>query len=48
MQSSSPYATTEMPETPAETATSRRNEDLIYQAMTVAAILLVLGSLWLF
>jgi hypothetical protein len=26
----------------------RRSEDLVYQAVTVAAILLVLGSLWVF
>jgi len=29
-------------------ASSRKREDLAYQAVTVAAILLVLGSLWLF
>jgi hypothetical protein len=27
---------------------SRQTEDLVYQGFTVAAILLVLGSLWLF
>jgi hypothetical protein len=27
---------------------SRPAEDMVYQAMTVAAILLVLGSLWVF
>jgi hypothetical protein len=33
----------------AEAATqSRKREDLAYQAVTVAAILLVLGSLWVF
>ncbi|MGO9336945.1 MAG: hypothetical protein ACLPY1_05490 [Terracidiphilus sp.] len=33
----------------AEAATpSSRRDDLAYQAVTVAAILLVLGSLWLF
>jgi hypothetical protein len=33
----------------AETATQARSrEDLIYQAVTVAAILLVLGSVWIF
>jgi hypothetical protein len=33
----------------AETAApSRKRDDLAYQAVTVAAILLVLGSLWLF
>jgi len=27
---------------------SRRTEDLVYQAVTIAAILMVLGSLWIF
>ncbi len=27
---------------------SRRSEDVVYQIVTVAAILLVLGSLWVF
>jgi hypothetical protein len=27
---------------------SRKSEDLMYQALTVAAILLLLGSLWVF
>ena len=32
-----------------ETATpSRRSEDLIYQAVTIAAILMLLGSIWVF
>jgi len=26
----------------------RRNEDVVYQIVTVAAILLVLGTLWVF
>jgi hypothetical protein len=33
---------------PETSAKSRRREDLAYQAVTIAAILLVLGSLWLF
>jgi hypothetical protein len=31
-----------------ESTYNRKNEDLIYQAVTVAAMLLVLGSLWVF
>jgi hypothetical protein len=27
---------------------SRRAEDLVYQSLTVAAVLLLLGSLWVF
>jgi len=37
-----------MPASPAEVECSPQNEDLTYQAMTVAAILLVLASLWVF
>jgi hypothetical protein len=48
MQSSSQSSPACEPEV-AETATQlRKREDLAYQAVTVAAILLVLGSLWLF
>ena len=32
----------------AGSASSRPMEDRVYQAVTVAAILMVLGSLWLF
>ncbi len=31
-----------------EAHTVQTNEDLTYQAMTVVAILLVLGSIWIF
>jgi hypothetical protein len=48
MQSSPQSAPTCLP-TGAEASTQpRKREDLAYQAVTVAAILLVLGSLWLF
>jgi hypothetical protein len=48
MQTSSPSASTQLPETCPEAAISHRREDLVYQIVTVAAILLVLCSLWLF
>jgi hypothetical protein len=48
MQTSSPSASTQMPQTSPEAANTYRKEDLVYQAVTVAAILLVLGTLWLF
>ncbi len=37
-----------MPASGGEQARSRQVEDLVYQAVTVAAILMVLGSIWVF
>jgi len=37
-----------MPATAEGSTQSRRTEDLTYQAVTVAAILLLLGSIWVF
>lgn len=46
----SPTQTVSHPLTPSRSGSqrSRRPEDVVYQAVTVAAILLVLGSLWVF
>lgn len=48
MQSSPTTASTFTPATTGGSTQSRRAEDLTYQAVTVAAILLLLGSLWVF
>jgi hypothetical protein len=48
MQTSSPSASTQLPQPSPETANSYRREDLVYQVVTVTAILLVLCTLWLF
>jgi hypothetical protein len=48
MQTSSTSASAQLPETSPEAASNYRREDLAYQIVTVAAILLVLCSLWLF
>jgi hypothetical protein len=48
MQSFPQTASISMPAPPVEQARSGLNEDWVYQAVTVAAILLVLGSLWVF
>jgi len=48
MESSSQLAPPSLPPTAAEEAQSRRREDLAYQAVTVAVIVLVLCSLWIF
>jgi hypothetical protein len=48
MQNSTQSAPATLP-TPNDTALPTRNrEDLAYQAVTIAAILLLLGSLWVF
>jgi hypothetical protein len=47
MQSSPQSASPCQPDAAAETQ-SRKREDLVYQAVTVAAILLVLCSVWVF
>lgn len=43
-----PTATAPLTGSADEVKTFRRRDDLAYQAVTVAAILLVLGSVWLF
>jgi len=48
MQTSPQSACTPLPAVAESTIPSRRSEDLIYQAVTVAAILMLLGSLWVF
>jgi len=48
MQPSPQTASISMPAPPAEQACSGQSEDRVYQAVTVAAILLVLLSLWVF
>jgi len=48
MQPSSISASTSLPEATGRMSTQRQPEDLVYQAMTVAAILVVLCSLWRF
>jgi hypothetical protein len=48
MQSSPQSAPTRLPSAAAAETQSRRREDLAYQALTVAAIVLVLCSLWVF
>jgi hypothetical protein len=48
MQTSPQAASISMPAFTGGRAHSLHPEDLAYQAMTVAAVLLVLGSLWVF
>jgi hypothetical protein len=48
MQTYSPTASISMAAPPGGQRSSRQTEDLVYQGFTVAAILLVLGSLWIF
>ena len=48
MQTSSPTASMPMAMPPGEQRSSRQTEDFVYQGFTVAAILLVLGTLWIF
>jgi len=48
MQPSPQSASTQLPQTSPEAANAYRKEDLVYQVVTVAAILLVLCTLWLF
>jgi hypothetical protein len=46
---SSPQSAAVQVHSPVDAATSpRQREDRVYQAFTVAAIVLLLGSLWLF
>lgn len=48
MQSAPQSAPACLPQTAETAVQSRKREDLAYQVVTVAAILLVLGSLWVF
>jgi hypothetical protein len=48
MQSSPQSANPCLPPAPAAETQSRKREDLAYQAVTVAAILLLLCSVWVF
>jgi hypothetical protein len=48
MQTYSPTASISTAESAGERKSSRQTEDLVYQGVTIAAILLVLGSLWIF
>jgi hypothetical protein len=50
MQTSSPYTCTPLPgaEAHQSESESRRSEDRLYQAITIAAMLVLLGTLWVF
>ena len=48
MHTSPQTATTSLPAPSGRNAHARKTEDLAYQAVTVAAIVVVLGSLWVF
>ena len=48
MQTSPQAASTSVPTRNDAATGSRTHADLIYQAVTVAAVLLLLGSLWVF
>jgi len=48
MQSSPQSAPTCLPSAAAAETQTRKREDLAYQAVTVAAILLILCSVWVF
>jgi hypothetical protein len=48
MQSTPKLASTPLPRTNREGTRTYRMEEVVYQAVTVGAILLVLGSLWIF
>jgi hypothetical protein len=48
MQTSSQSAPSAQPTSSDHASSARKPEDLAYQAVTIAAILLVLGSLWVF
>jgi hypothetical protein len=48
MPSASQSGSTCLPSSDAGTVPSRKREDLTYQAMTVAAIVVLLASLWVF
>jgi len=48
MQPSSHFVADPLQQTSNSFTPSRRSDDLLYQAVTVAAILMLLGSLWAF
>ncbi len=48
MQATPQIASASLPAPAEEAVQPRKAEDLAYQAVTIAAILLLLGSLWLF
>lgn len=48
MQTAHKTASTPLPKTNPEAPRTYRAEEVVYQAVTVGAILLVLGSLWVF
>ncbi|MGP8268469.1 MAG: hypothetical protein ACLQLH_00225 [Terracidiphilus sp.] len=48
MQTSPQSASTSLPELTGVLANSQRQRDLAYQAMTIAAMLVLLCSLWAF
>jgi len=48
MQNDSPDASISVAVPASEPGSSRQAEDLVYQGVTVIAILLVLGTLWIF
>jgi hypothetical protein len=48
MQPSSQSASTSLPEASSPFMPTRQAENRMYQAMTIAAILMLLGSLWVF
>jgi hypothetical protein len=48
MQHAPNTACTSLPNVSSELPQSRESADLVYQAVTIAAILLLLGSLWVF
>jgi len=48
MQTSPQFASTSLSESETGPSSSRRSEDRIYQAVTVAAMFLLLVTLWVF
>jgi hypothetical protein len=48
MQTSPHSAFTQLPAASGSLTPTQRTEDLIYQAVTIVAILMLLGSVWVF
>jgi hypothetical protein len=48
MPTTSTLASNSLPKPHDEGSRPRRQEDVVYQGVTIAAILLVLGSVWVF
>jgi len=48
MQTSPHSAYNPLPAATSRSTSSQRSEDLVYQAVTIIAILLLLGSVWVF